>query len=547
MTLARFAFKSIPPFSVLALALFASPSLADPPRVGEPYELLGKRLTFTNWIYVRPGDVGWYDPEGRSVNADESVEMGPFDAVWTPTDRMPWGIRLRAEKPSVEFPFDVPPEKPWEPKNVKIRTILEEDGLLKAWGNCGGRNCYLESKDGFKWERPNLGLVEFEGNRDNNLIPSGPPGQVFVDPTSETERYKCIAVEEGSLTLEELNAFKERHPDRWGPRVLRNVDGKPFIVAVFGWVSSDGFQWTRLSEPVLMEHCDTYNVGYYDSRLEKYVAYVRTWNALERAPSLPVEEGRWDYWLPNGRRSIGRSVSDDFRSFPRSESILEPGPELAPTDGLYTNCFTWIPGAPDHYLMFPTIRHLRDDTTTVTLASSANGKNWHYVPGGSALVETGPFGRWDGGCVWAQPPLFERGVGSFALRICGDNFPHKYPRGLREIEHGLAIWPHGRLVALEAPERGEFGTVSIVPKGTKLYLNALTKRTGSVRVAVQKGYRGSGILPGRDFEDCIPIVGDQPRTLVRWKEAEDLGIELGEPVILLFQLEQAALYGLEFE
>src|SRR5512134_2472148 len=86
---------------VAAVALLpVHAALADPARVGEPHQLLGKRLVFTNWIYVRPGDVGWTDQQGQSVFADESVKMGAFDAVWAPTDRMPWGIRLMAQKPA---------------------------------------------------------------------------------------------------------------------------------------------------------------------------------------------------------------------------------------------------------------------------------------------------------------------------------------------------------------------------------------------------------------------------------------------------------------
>jgi hypothetical protein len=227
--------------------------------------------------------------------------------------------------------------------------------------------------------------------------------------------------------------------------------------------------------------------------------------------------------------------------------ILEPGPELAPTDGLYYNCFTWIPGAPHNLVMFPVVRHLRGDTTTIRLASSATGKNWHWVPGGEALLETGPFGRWDGGCIWARPPLFERGDGSFALQIRGDNFPHKYPRGLRVIKIGLAVWPHGRLVGLEAPERGEFATVALVSKGEKLYVNARTTRAGNIRVAAQYGTRGAGIIPGREFENAIPIVGDQPRALVRWRDHDDLGVRPGEPVIVLFKMELAEIFAIEFE
>ena len=33
-----------------------------------------------------------------------------------------------------------------------------------------GRVCYAVSRDGIHWEKPALGLVEFEGNRDNNLV-----------------------------------------------------------------------------------------------------------------------------------------------------------------------------------------------------------------------------------------------------------------------------------------------------------------------------------------------------------------------------------------
>jgi len=296
-----------------------------------------------------------------------------------------------------------------------------------------------------------------------------------------------------------------------------------------------------------VEHCDTDNIGYYDPRRGKYVGYVRTWNALLRAPSMPVEEKRWDYWLPNGRRSIGRIESDEFRHFKRSTTILEPGPDLPPTDEFYSNCFTWIPHAPEQLLMFPAVRHLSSDTTTIAMASSADGINFHWVPEGRELIETGPYGRWDGGCVWAEPPLMELGDGSFALVIRGDNFPHKYPRGERVIERGLAIWPHGRICALEAPEKGEFSTVAIVPKGTKVFANVKTLRTGFVQIAVQYGVRGANLIPGREFENSIPIIGDQPRVQVRWNNADDLGVKPGEPVILRFKMEQAEIYSLDFE
>ncbi len=532
----------------------------EPSREGEPYALLGNRIVFTNWMYVRPGDVGWVDAEGKSVYADKERKLGPFDAQWHPQDHLPWGIRIKAQKPEVRQ-WRIEPEYPWEQGGViSISSVVRDGGIFKVWGGCKAGSCYLESKDGLIWKRPKLGLVEFEGSTDNNLIPSGPAGVVFIDPTSRDERYKCVYAGGGDMTLEEFEAFKKRHPDKWGPQVLRSIEGEPHIIYLRGAVSSDGFHWEELPDPILMEHCDTENIGYYDPRLKKYVAYVRTWNALKRDPNLPSDDLVWDTWFPSSRRSIARAISDDFRLFPRSEMLLDPGPDMAPTDDLYTNCFTWIPGAPDHLLMFPTIWHRHDDTTTISFASSANGGNWHFIPGGRELVETGPFERWDGGCIWASPPLMEFGDGSFVLRLRGDNFPHKYPRGYRAVEEGIAIWPHGRIVALEAPEKGEFATVAVVPPGNKLFINARTKRSGSIRVAVKTGLRrstftmahdwekiGGTIIPGREFENSVPIIGDKPRVQVTWKNADNLGIKPGEPVVLLFKLEQAEIFWLEFE
>ena len=124
----------------------------------------------------------------------------------------------------------------------------------------------------------------------------------------------------------------------------------------------------------------------------------------------------------------------------------------------------------------------------------------------------------------------------------------------------MAIWPHGRIFALEAQEKGEFATVAFVPPGNKLYINALTKRAGSIRVAVKKGLRDSDftmehnwnkimgkIIPGHEIENSIPIIGDNIRTPVRWKDTDELGIKTGEPIVLIFKLEQAEIFSLEFE
>ena len=529
----------------LAVFLLAASmaALGDEPAVyGEPYEMEGNRLVFTNWHFVRAGGVGWMDPETKKpVYATHDAKYAPEVCTWNPSPHNPWGIEIRAYAPSEIRRAEIPPEKPWESKPITLDCIVEEDGIYKGWGSCGAP-CYLESEDGIHWRRPSLGLVAFEGSKENNLVPHLPKRHVFIDPTSEDERYKCVW--EAHVSQEAFEAYCAARPGEWSTQARRYADGEPFYVCLKGAVSKDGYVWHEIERPLVMAHTDTLNIGYYDERLGKYVIYVRTWNTFRRAPAHTEE--RSDNWLEHGRRCIGRIEGDDFRNLPLPETILEAGPAMHPTAGLYTNCFTWAPGAPECLLMFPAVYYNNNDTLDIWIASSIDGKAWNWIPG-NPLMETAGFGHWDGGCIFTNPPLMELGDGHFALPYFGSNVPHKYPRGLMEHGWGYALWPHGRLAALVAEERGAFSTVSLVPPGTKLYLNARTKRAGHIRVAAYDGRRGWPLLEGRALEDCVPIVGDHPRVQVRWNDADDLGIAPGAPVMLRFEMQQAELFAMTFE
>ena len=506
---------------------------------GEPYELAGKRLVFTNWYYVRPGKFGWFDDEGNSVAVEASAD------AWGAQLRRfdyPHGIRLVAQPAERLGPL-LEPEHAWEQDGLDISTIIYDDGVYRGWGGCasesgGHRFCYFESIDGQRWKRPELGLAEFDGSGENNLLDFG-SGTVFKDPSApEAERYKWINTNE--ISREEFEAYCQRWPDDWEHRCHRTDTGH--IYAIRGAVSPDGLRWEMLPEPLVVEHCDTQAVAYYDQPQRKYVVYTRTWMVGPRSERAPDDRGL--SWLKVGRRAIGRTESDDFRHFPVSNMIIEPQLDMLPSDVLYTNCRTTIPEAADHHLMFPAIWHTSDDTTSITLASSHDGKVWHFVPG-SPLLSTAPFGEWDGGCVFAHPNLLELPDGSFALPYTGYNFPHKYPRGQLKFYPGYAIWPKGRLVGLEAPQRGEFATVGIIPPGRKLRINVLTQRGGSLLV------EAAGIdrkpLPGRSFAEADPIIGDRYRTPVTWNGQDYLNYQADAGIILRFRMDKARIFGLDFE
>lgn len=479
--------------------------------LGEPYELLGNRMVFTNWYYVDPGDLDWRDDTGKSVYVHGDSDLFGAHHVGI---RPPRGIMLRAEKPTVLGPLDMP-----------YRTILKDGDVYKGWTSSE----YYESADGLAWEKKaNLVLDALHEDGVNF---------VFIDPVAPPEeRFKAVWV--GHLNRAQFDEFRSRRPDGWEPKSIFLLGEQDTVTCVRGSVSPDGITWTTRPDPLMVEYCDTLNTAYYDMQLKKYVIYTRFWSVGPTAAGQPVNiRGSW---TGVGRRAIGRTESDDFRTFKPSEMILEPPPSMLPSEQLYTNGYTTVPGAPDQHLMFPTVWNASiDDTTRITMASSHDGRVWHWLPGGD-LLETQAFGRWDGGCIWTHPNLIELGNGDWGLPYLGHNVPHKYPRGIRSGGVGYAVWPKGRLVALEAEDEGGFMTIPVMPKGKLIKINAVTKRTGWIKVGVAGDSE-------RALEHCTPLVGDLHWTPLSWGGNTEAVRNPDQPVRLQVEMYQASLYGLEFE
>jgi hypothetical protein len=538
--------------------------MATTQRVGEPYRLDGKRIVFLDYRYILPASLGWYDDAGNVVSV--SGNQGPWGAHFRLSER-PYGVRLTARPAQrAAQPLTISPERPWESGGIHIGQLLydDDDGYYKVWGECMVEDrtllCYLQSRDLQQWERPDLGLVEFGGNKHNNLIDAGETGSallhgtIFKDLSSREERWKWIS--EGMVNRQQFEAYLQHRPGEWDPKANR-VDvpapgnapnsSSTAYVAVRGAVSPDGFRWAAIEQPLVVEHSDTLVTAYYDTTLKKYVGYFRDWMCDGHANSAPADRGL--SWI-SGRRSIGRAETKDFRNFPLSETIMEPGPELlSPSDTLYTNGHGFIPGMPDQHVFFPTIWHQDSDTTSVAILSSGDGKLLHWLPGNPVLT-TAPFGQWDGGCIFARGNLMELPNGDWALPYNGYNFPHKYPRkGPLQVGLGLATWPKGRLSAVEAYESGAFTTFAFMPPGDKLRVNALTMRGGSVRVEVAMlgADTQRKTVAGRSLADCAPIIGDQFHAPVTWNGEDDLGVPERMPVCLRFQLDHASLFSIAFQ
>ena len=150
------------------------------------------------------------------------------------------GTRLELHRP---MPRDVAivHDRPWEGSGSGYHSVFRDGDLLrmyyKAWQLTVHEGkliqphplfaCYAESRDGIHWEKPELGLVEFNGSTKNNiLLAPGRIGNVDADPghiavfkddfpsCPPEARYKAIVRSRGPNGL---LPFKSADGLRWFP------------------------------------------------------------------------------------------------------------------------------------------------------------------------------------------------------------------------------------------------------------------------------------------------------------------------------------------
>lgn len=487
-----------------------------------PYPLDPGPHLFIDWRYVQAGRVGYLRGDGQEAPLFAHEELAGFYAE---PMQVPYGIRLEAQ-PAQKLGPTIECDREWE-FIVSGGCMHSIDGKFRIWYEVhpprgeGEANllCYAESDNGIDWVKPFLGLVEYRGSRNNNIVIAGrtcPYGSfhgssVFIDPSAPPEaRYKVIymALTDDDALVQRLMAERPTLVSRYG-QLCKSV-------ICYG-ESPDGFNW-KLHDDILMAHeSDTQTTVYYDKVLQRYVGYFRT--KLMK------------------RRAIGRAESDDLRHWSLPETVLWPRPDDDPSDDYYLNSKSIYPGTRTMHLMFPTIYKRRVDGSILRMAGSLDGLTWRWLPGDDVLSCGSP-GAWDAGWIGGGFGLTEIPGGRVVLPFSGFRHPHKYPRWGRLGGGGLAVWKRERLSAICADEEGEFWTPPLQLPGQRLYLNFETSQAGYVRVEVDEA-------AGRSLGDCDVLVGDDLKRQVTWNGSAALGSAEGAPAVLRFRLRAAKLFSFE--
>ena len=429
------------------------------------------------------------------------------------------------------------PAEPWESAGVGFCTVVREGGRFQMWyggwyydetisGHWMQRVCYAESKDGIHWTKPHLGQYEFEGSKDNNIISVGYCGyahgaSVFIDPNaaSPAEKYKMV-----------FGDFYRVYP----------YEGCPRHTTISGAVSPDGIHWRSVETPhgvIMPGGTDTQNVAFYDPNIKKYVVYVR-----RNFYRTDVDGNR----IRPASRRVGRSESQDFRSFPSSVEILapdenDPGGQWG--SGLYNTAATLYPFAPRTYLFFPTWMAYSNNVCTIQFASSRDGvhvERRHREPYVLPNPNAKRLGEQIGYTAYMGPGM-SRVNDEIWMYGVEQDAPHDGNWYGRSVSGGIHRYVQrlDGFVSLDAMNQaGWASTKEFVLGGKTLEVNADASISPSASSLIVEVLDSRGQV----LAVSAPINADGVALRPTWTSGKDLSEFIGSTVKLRFKMRYAKLY-----
>lgn len=389
-------------------------------------------------------------------------------------------------------------DKPWEGTTSYLYgTVLPEESPRKgyrmwyhAW-NGEYTNLYAVSADGVHWQKPSLGLINFQGTTQNNIFlrrtkEDHLPQVIYTPWEKDTlKRYKLINYDYGRTSPDHL------------------------ISGFWGAYSSDGVHWKDVyRNPILKDPGDVGNFNW-DPHTRSYIGYPKIF--------APVSGFN--------RRCVGYTATEDFERWPSAQLILAPDSTddyWVTTPGQRTE-FYGLSGFAyqSAYLGFLWIFHITDGNNDgpiyCELVSSRDGIRWTRQEAVNGvripILPVGKAGSWDQGMVFStNHPLVEHDT--VKLWYGGSDITHdSNEQGRSGV--GIATLRKDRFASLNSQGKEGVITTRLLHnlKGN-LYINADTK-SGQIQVEVLDA--SGNVLPGYERSACTIKGKDNTEILANWK------------------------------
>ncbi|MDA0835786.1 MAG: hypothetical protein O2955_13960 [Planctomycetota bacterium] len=416
------------------------------------------------------------------------------------------GLELRLHSPR-PAEIVIEKDKPWEDSTMYDPTVIKDGEKYRMWYRTNFNTSpfytgYAESGDGITWTKPNLGLFEFKGSKENNIVWS----------SGEDRKLGYV-----------LSIFKDENPDakpeeRYkGASTIAGGEG----AGMYPLVSPDGIHWTRVSDKPMLTGglFDAHNIVLWDAPRQQYLAYPRGFFG-------PI-------------RHIRRASSKDFVHWTPLEFIDLGDGEL---EHLYKNAAIPYYRRPDILLMFPKrfMESRKPDpdwvvtgVSDIVFMFSRDTVHWDRRFR-EAFIRPGLDQRnWHDRAIEAGPTLVPTGPGEMSLyymeRYRTDDVMIR--RGVLR-EDGIASI-HAKFAG------GEFVTKPLVFAGNRLSINYSTSAAGSVQIELQDA-------EGNRLAETDEMYGDEIEHVVKWKANADVGSLAGKPVRMKTTMKDADLFSFRF-
>lgn len=469
-------------FAALVLTAAAMPTLAAPPAAAEVYDLGSRRELFVDRQQI------------QSMSGSAS-------------------LKLHEPRPAeIALKFD----SPWDGAVSAYVTVFRDGDKVRMYyrgwqppagakpGDKEGNEfaCYAESTDGgHTFTKPNLGLFEVNGSKDNNIV-WGHPSHNFTPFKDERagvpadERYKAI--------LNGRDAKKKR--------------------GLYAYFSADGIHWRKVWDEAITDRgaFDSQNLAYWDSNYKEYRSYYRVFS--------------------NKVRDVVLARSPDFKNWSDPQPI-DRGE--GPIENYYTNATVQYFREPHYYFMFPKRfnpkrvgREGFEGVSDAVFLSSRDGLHFDRTFS-EAFIPPGPDPKnWGDRSTMPAWGLVQTGPAEMSLY-----YSQHYRQDTAHIRRGV-LRLDGIASVHANGKPGELVTKPFKFTGKKLSLNFATSAVGTVQVEIQNA--DGTPIPGFTLADAPEAFGDKIDAAFAWKNGSDVSSLAGKPVRLRFVLRDADLYSYRF-
>ena len=400
---------------------------------------------------------------------------------------------LKPEPKDVVFVAD----EPWEGNTSGYYTYFQDGDtyrmIYRGWQHDEKMKaahkevtCYAESKDGIQWTKPNLGLFEWNGSKENNIVWLGPGSHNFTafrddnPATPDESRYKAFGGGRGGL-------LPLQSPDCKSWKLIRD---KPVI-------TNGAF--------------DSQNLAFWDVDRGEYRAY-------------------WRYF-GNGVRSIRTATSKDFITWEDEADLAYT--EGTPLEHLYTNAIQKYFRAPHLFIGFPTRYEPKSQQVEPILMTSRDGYTFHRYAE-AVIPRTAPKDRNHNRSNYMAWGMFQLPGKPNEISVYGtENYYERTPGRVRRFVYRV----DGFVALRGGVDGGQVTTKPLRYTGRRLLLNYVVRTGGSMML---EALNESGDVVGKSK----PLSGDAVDAPVAWEQ--EPGFSQGV-IQLRFTLNKSDVFSLRFD